>query len=105
MATAEALRTTQRHTELLQRDHIMGIEAQLASALAEQDRLRGRVNHYRALAKSRADRVDSLKSSLAAARSSADERARAIADMRASLTWRIGRVFVRPLSLFKRSGK
>ncbi len=101
----EALRLEARHVELLHRDHVMGIEARVATALAEQERLRGRVNQYRALARSRGERVESIKSSLIAARALAEERARTINDMRASFTWRVGRLFVRPLSLFRRGGR
>jgi 2-polyprenyl-3-methyl-5-hydroxy-6-metoxy-1,4-benzoquinol methylase len=95
------LRVEQQHTALEHRDHVVGLQAQLVTVRSQ---LRdAHINSRRANAKLKA-RNERLREQLDRARDLANSRGAMIRAMRASRTWRLGSVFVRPFSIF-RSGK
>jgi hypothetical protein len=95
------LRVEQQHTALEHRDHVVGLQAQLVTVRSQ---LRdAHINSRRANARLKA-RNERLREQLDRARDLANSRATMIRAMRASRTWRVGSLFVRPFSIFK-SGK
>lgn len=81
-AEIEALKLQQRHATLVQRDHLIGLNSELEQ-LREQLNLQLRVTRR---TKARATRLD-----------------KELRAVRASSTWRIGRILTRPLSLLRRN--
>jgi hypothetical protein len=71
----------ERHAALVARDHVIGLEAQVATLQFELRRVRDRLRRTR----------ENLK-----------KRNEELAALRASRTWRAGRILVAPLSKFKR---
>jgi hypothetical protein len=101
----ESMRLEARHTALLHRDHTMGLEAELVTARSQSANLRGRLDRANTLAQRRLERSERLAKTLAETRKVARERAMRIDEMRASTTWRVGRFFVKPFSIFSSSSK
>jgi predicted nucleic acid-binding Zn-ribbon protein len=101
-----------RHAALLHRDHVIGLQAELQTALDERDTLRARfdrsqqtVVRLRTLLKEARTRIKSLVTKNAALnRSTVAQKKRIIelkhevSAIRSSRTWKIGRLFVAPLS-------
>jgi chromosome segregation ATPase len=105
-----------RHDRLTMRDHAIGSEAEIARLTVELTTARDRVtglrkrvgNLQRKLKDERTarrgshDRLIKVRAKLVEERGRADARDREVRQLKESHTWRIGRFFIAPFSIFKR---
>jgi chromosome segregation ATPase len=101
----DSLKLAARHSELSHRDYVMGLQAQVFSVENEKGTIQADlhkaymgISGFIAQDERRLRRIKKLESALAKSRAMAKSRAVAIQQLRASRTWRIGRLFTNPFS-------
>jgi chromosome segregation ATPase len=100
---ADELSSSVRHNELQHRDHVVGLEAKLVTAEERVAGIDASALKWRRIAEERGKKIRGLRRQLLKAQETSAKRLREVRDLRASRSWRIGRVITRPFAGLRRS--
>lgn len=104
-----ALQEEKRHTALTHRDYIVGLRAQMTTERTELLEISAGFSNALAVLGTKNQKIDEMRGTIRKLRTKLEQervisadRAKELAALRSSRSWRIGRALTRPLSVFKR---